>query len=35
MGVTKNYPPQISPEIKTNEGAMEKIVSENHPVVSS
>ncbi len=32
---SKNYPPQISPEIEPNEGAMEKILSENHPVVSS
>jgi hypothetical protein len=32
---SKNYPLQISSEIENNEGAMEKSVSENHPVVSS
>ncbi len=31
---SKNYPPQISPEIETNECAMEKIASDNHPVVN-
>ncbi len=30
-----NYPPQISPGVETNEGAMEKIASDNHPVVSN
>ena len=32
---SKNYPPQISPKIEPNEGAMEKIASEKYPVVSS
>ncbi len=32
---SKNYPPQISPEIKINECAMEKIASDNPPVVSN
>ncbi len=32
---SKNYPPQIFREIEPNEGAMEKILSENHPVVNS
>lgn len=30
----KNYPPQILQEIRTNERALEKITSDNHPVVS-
>jgi hypothetical protein len=32
---SKNYPPQISSEVETNEGAMEKTASDNHPVVSN
>lgn len=32
---SKNYPPQMLQEIKTDEGAMEKTASDNHPVVSN
>ncbi len=34
LAYSKNYAPQISSEIKTNECAMEKIANDNHPVVN-